>query len=152
MSWVYALTPGESRHWEDEQQRAEPQHCHQGQAEARQRRAHVSGRRGTRTVHLVDAKKVDTLKMVENGQWWQMSQRIQVRKDYKMASGFGSESCYSNFTWGTRKEAWLRGAENGLYWKMSNSAKQVKTVPFTSLALKTGRKIGWYLNLSFCGK
>lgn len=36
----------------------------------------------------VGAKKVDFFKMIDNGQWWQMSQRIQ-RKDQKISTGFG---------------------------------------------------------------
>lgn len=47
---------------------------------------------------LVDAKQSDTLKMVEDGQRWKESQRLQVEKTGKCPLELAVESCHSNFT------------------------------------------------------
>ena len=47
---------------------------------------------------LVDVKKGDTLKMVENGQRWKESQRLQVEKTGKCPLELAVESCHRNFT------------------------------------------------------
>jgi hypothetical protein len=47
---------------------------------------------------LVDAQKGDTLKMGENGQRWQESQRLQAEKTGKCPLDLAVKSCHSNFT------------------------------------------------------
>ena len=47
---------------------------------------------------LVDAQKGDTLKMGENGQQWQESQRLQAEKTGKCPLDLAVKSCHSSLT------------------------------------------------------